>query len=298
MIKSELNAMLGNISMYTSGVLEIDIENYSDDNNLDISHKAISNLLGDMVEHRSALDGTVDGLLIKRYIKNSDHFLYREGISPFHFENILLLSLDYTMGEYGHRGMNQNDLERVLNAINFIEALMFNTVDDKETGVVVERSTDDICLPKLKEYVAKITEDIQNNHQWISDKKSLISAFLRVSAIMLYREEFEDRVRKILFTMEQIGVSKEVISNLAERYNVRIRGYGLIDDVVDRLGMDIFNAEWCLRAIIMNEDRLRRDRLDGILHNIRMDENCRKLSMLLNRELKTVQLHEEEELGF
>lgn len=182
--------------------------------------------------------------------------------------------------------------------MNFIEALMFNTVDDKIAGVVVERSTDDICLPKLKEYVAKITEDIQNDLPWIRDKKSLISAFLRVSAIMLYREEFEDKVRKILFTMKQIGVSKEVISNLEEKYNVRMHGYELIDDAVDRLGMDIFNAEWYLRATIMNEDSLRRDRLDEILYDIRMDENCRKLSMLLNRELKTIQLHEEEELEF
>lgn len=68
MIRSELNEMLGNVSGYASGDLEIDIENYCNDNDLDISQKAIWNLLGNMVEHRSALDGTLDGLLIKRYI--------------------------------------------------------------------------------------------------------------------------------------------------------------------------------------------------------------------------------------
>ena len=293
MIRTELNAMLENVSMYTSGDLETDIVNYSDDNNLAIDCKAIKNLLGDTVEHRSALDGTLDGLLIKRYIQNSDHFRFREGISSFHFENIILLSLEYTVSDIGNREMNSDDIDKILNAMNFIEALMFNTVDDNTTGVVVERSTDDICLPMLKEYVAKITEDIQNDLLWIRDKKSLISAFLRVSAIMLYREEFEDKVRKILFTMKKIGVSKEVISNLVEKYNVRICGYGLVDDVVDRLDMDIFNAEWYLRVAVMNEDGMRSEKLDDILYKIRMDENCQNLSRLLRREMMTVQLEEE-----
>ena len=299
MIKSELQSMLEDVSMYTSGDLETDIVNYSDDNNLVIKNSVIRNFTGNGEKIESSLDSTVDGLLIKRYIQNSEYFL-KEGIDSFHFENIILLSLDYTIGEDGCRAINPNDLEKVLNAMNFIEALMFNTVDDRTAGVVAERSTDDISLPVLRSYVSRIVGEIQNGSKLTYNKKAFISSFLRVSALLIFREGSEDRIRTLLFAAKKAGVNKEIITKLEEKYNISMIGYKLDVDGVEVININIKNAEWCMRVAVMGEDIIRREDLDKILNDIKADDNCQSLSRLLRREMMTslVSYEEREELEF
>ena len=284
MVKSELQSMLDVVKVYGSGSILGDVLKYSSDNEVNATVLLQRSILNNPSMISDAYINTQDGYLIDRFMSSFCHY-HREKINNLHYENILLLTLDTPINSAGFRYFEDRAVGEMLNAVNFIESLIFYIETKDNNTYAIMESVKDLDLTKSKEYLIEMINALQNDSEWVDKNKVFVDAMLRLSAGLLCREACEDEAKAFLYAMNELGVDKIKISEIEKSLSIKApTGSVLLEEIpVAKYTKD--SIEWGLRERVKAINLDMGNILEVTLNMVRTENGLEVLKNLLSREL-------------